>query len=914
MATEYENSQKLAAVTEAMEQLFIADEDTDVSYDGTSKPSFDKRFAQIVDDYGNIADLTADAEAAAANAAGSAEAAASSGEVYASTADALSNGVYSLDSLVAGSGGTDGTFALAFSDGGGSDAAGWFTVVSGAVSAYGITARGRGYTSAPTVSFAASSGLSGASATAVIAANRDVGHYFNVQSTSYPGFFDPYIVESGPVATLFGESSGAQIARDSADIGVLLDATTVAQDHGIDTTATGTDVSAGSTRFNNIPTTYDSYLRQITLTVGVAGTFIFKRISKAENGQFVTEETITTIALDTGEQTLYADQFSGIDFGANEYLAVYSLVGKLEYGASGDSYSITGSSTGTQTFFTSAAKLLLNPVFVSKKDEQYPQEDKFGRALVSGLGASVGNTRVANIAGATAGSILTAVELYVQSGTGTGLLYVLEPTGETDEFIVANTITISGITTGLNRYDVDQLVVLTASTILGFYSDDVQLAFTSGGSDYSLFAKLSGTVTLTSSTNTFRIRGVYLESGSMRYTAEYAKLLATTLQNASAPSASAITNDGNIVRQSLADALPAGWDVNGATWSFGSTGARATGSGAVDHYLVWDSQSSLDRSKVTLPVIITDETSKFAVIARGLSVSGTFVEIDCDNEVINLYNEWNSAGSLPYIAESFPFGFSVVTGRRYSITMSKDIDERNAGEFQTYTELVFTDTITGDSVTAKRYYPNGGMHWGNVGVQFSSGDITIPYFTYASLMPRHPHISVMGHSFVEGNAISDTRHLRYSQLAVDSVDGNGMISGMGGATSANLLARLDADLDPFAPTYVFIDIITNDSVYATWLANVESIIARVEALGGTPILLTAPPRADRQSFIDSANAWVRGRQYFVDQAAALCSDYPTCVTWRAGMKADDDIHPTILGYAATHAQMLRDAPYAFIRP
>ncbi|WP_339678375.1 hypothetical protein [uncultured Zhongshania sp.] len=135
-----------------------------------------------------------------------ANAAEGSKEIYASTADALSNGVYSLDSLVVGSGGTDGTFAVAFTGGAGSGAAGWFTVVSGAISAYEITARGRGYTSAPTVSFSASSGLSGASATAVIAANRSVGQRFKIESPDAAAIYDEYIVIAGPDVQYTGKS------------------------------------------------------------------------------------------------------------------------------------------------------------------------------------------------------------------------------------------------------------------------------------------------------------------------------------------------------------------------------------------------------------------------------------------------------------------------------------------------------------------------------------------------------------------------------------------------------------------------------------------------------------------------------------------------------------------------------------
>ena len=72
-----------------------------------------------------------------------------------------------LTNLVRGSGGTNtSTYALAFSGGAGTGAAGVFTVRNGKVDSYKITNPGTGYTSNPPVSFAAASGLTGASATA----------------------------------------------------------------------------------------------------------------------------------------------------------------------------------------------------------------------------------------------------------------------------------------------------------------------------------------------------------------------------------------------------------------------------------------------------------------------------------------------------------------------------------------------------------------------------------------------------------------------------------------------------------------------------------------------------------------------------------------------------------------------------
>lgn len=141
------------------------------------------------------------AEAAAISAAESENASSAGDQVYNTTADALSKGVYSLDSLITGSGGADGTFALGFSDGGGTGVAGWFTVVDGAISAYGITAHGRGYTSAPTVSFAESAGLTGASATAVITQNRPHGTFFWVPVSTGAAMARRYKNESDVAVT-----------------------------------------------------------------------------------------------------------------------------------------------------------------------------------------------------------------------------------------------------------------------------------------------------------------------------------------------------------------------------------------------------------------------------------------------------------------------------------------------------------------------------------------------------------------------------------------------------------------------------------------------------------------------------------------------------------------------------------------
>jgi hypothetical protein len=95
------------------------------------------------------------------------------------TASGVGNGIAGVTSIVGGSGGTNGTFALAYS--GGTQVlapVGVFTIAGGALVSVVITYPGYYSAGTPTLSFAASSGLTGASATAQMAANTPVNEYF----------------------------------------------------------------------------------------------------------------------------------------------------------------------------------------------------------------------------------------------------------------------------------------------------------------------------------------------------------------------------------------------------------------------------------------------------------------------------------------------------------------------------------------------------------------------------------------------------------------------------------------------------------------------------------------------------------------------------------------------------------------
>lgn len=111
--------------------------------------------------------------------------------------DERPNGVVGHGTITGGSGGANGTFDLAFTGGTGSGAAGKFTVSSGAVTSIQITAAGR-YTVAPTPSFAASAGLTGASASLTLgpSANPTVAELIGIAER-----LKAIIVADGPNTT-----------------------------------------------------------------------------------------------------------------------------------------------------------------------------------------------------------------------------------------------------------------------------------------------------------------------------------------------------------------------------------------------------------------------------------------------------------------------------------------------------------------------------------------------------------------------------------------------------------------------------------------------------------------------------------------------------------------------------------------
>jgi hypothetical protein len=216
----------------------------------------------------DLAATHADVVATAANVANTQLASAASGVYPNAYASALPRGVTGTTALVAGTGGTNGTFALGFSGGSIAGAAGTFTVSGGAVTAITITNTGLGSgTTPPTLSFTASAGLTGASATAV------VGSLITAQKTYWA------LSADGSYLQLYqndGTATPAVVANAALSAKAVVDAvasfTGSRTANSVPVTGTGTALANANIYFE--PTslkTFDEFMTGLTVAMSADG-------------------------------------------------------------------------------------------------------------------------------------------------------------------------------------------------------------------------------------------------------------------------------------------------------------------------------------------------------------------------------------------------------------------------------------------------------------------------------------------------------------------------------------------------------------------------------------------------------------------------------------------------------------------
>ena len=352
--------------------------------------------------------------------------------------------------------------------------------------------------------------------------------------------------------------------------------------------------------------------------------------------------------------------------------------------------------------------------------------------------------------------------------------------------------------------------------------------------------------------------------------------------------------------------VSADWTNNGFTVN---SGLEASGTGGMTFNITHNAKSYLDRQKTSIEVVVNDVSSKFSV-SKNEGSRGNIATVDLSTNTLYL-GVIATTGIEPTYQFSTPITITKTVGQTYVLELSNDREVITA---KFYNKL---DSTTYNQIE-RDYDINStfaGEGWGRPQAIFFSGDIKITNFKYESLTGFTPNVMVLHDSFGEGFILipqTDNLHNRWNEKLYDVTGGKVVSSGFGGASTTNTVNYIDFEFTYIKPTYTIIALGANDTNITTWTNNVNTLISLIEANGSTPVICTIAPRADRQTFINSANDYILNTLSLsydiIDFAAALTVSNDR-LTWVASYLWTDNVHPSIAGNQAMYDWIVANNTY-----
>ena len=165
--------------------------------------------------------------------------------------------------------------------------------------------------------------------------------------------------------------------------------------------------------------------------------------------------------------------------------------------------------------------------------------------------------------------------------------------------------------------------------------------------------------------------------------------------------------------------------------------------------------------------------------------------------------------------------------------------------------------------------PVDGLRSGDV-LAWSSDDHAFKPTPLAAVPTKVPYYGVnvvfLGDSITIGANLNAIGHGNafptYAQAFVGSRFRLLANAGVSGNTTTQMLARFDTDVGAYLPNIVVLTAGTNDIAQnfpiATYQTNMAALVAKIRALGATPVICSIPPRAIVAATTAIWNQWLRG--------------------------------------------------------
>lgn len=351
------------------------------------------------------------------------------------------------------------------------------------------------------------------------------------------------------------------------------------------------------------------------------------------------------------------------------------------------------------------------------------------------------------------------------------------------------------------------------------------------------------------------------------------------------------------------DALPDGFVNEG--WTIGN-GATSPVTGGYDKRLYWQSGVNVEDTYFRAKIVLNVLTTNFIISRWGLNLSATGVEFNAvENKLKFLLGGSASVdySSYPDSAFDITIPFALVAGREYLF----EVYWRD----NSYQEFSIVDGVTGEKATLvnnRATTLRRLLQHSNLSIIPITGDFVIKKWEYTTKQPIEPVLSIYGDSFIDGDSLNPNPENRYAAKVKSDLGGKVLICGKGGETSAGLLSKFDEEFNKYKPKYTLIAIGTNDSVFATWLSNVQKLIEKIEEKGSIPILatLTKMTALERTAFMTEVNNWILTSGYRYLDANLVTTVNQDRQTQDASLFFGDGIHPNIAGHEAIYKRFKID--------
>lgn len=360
----------------------------------------------------------------------------------------------------------------------------------------------------------------------------------------------------------------------------------------------------------------------------------------------------------------------------------------------------------------------------------------------------------------------------------------------------------------------------------------------------------------------------------------------------------AVAGRGTLDQQNFAS-TPADWTIT-APFSV-SGGLLASGAGGWDKFAGFAKASSIHKRKLSARIVVNDAASVFGLATQtvgGPIIGGGVAMIDGTAGKLRLYS-WTGTATAGILAAEVALA-ALTVGRAYLLVVTINNFAIAATLTDTVTRAVTTvsGTFGFGAVTARMHGRPGFLH--------ISGDVKVEWSHFQIDAPLAQRAVIFGDSNCDGAAVTNPSWSH--QLS--TTHGGILISARSGEASTDMALRL-TDLTILRPQMAICAHGTNDSVLATWRANVGDFVDACRDVNAEPILVRPPPKTAATAFITSIDADISagyfGKLRSIDFLGAL-SNAGDRVTWNAAYNSGDNLHPNNAGQVVMAAQALVDVP------